>query len=111
MANNIYTDIKRITCFLPKGTGIHLVELLHDEKNIDSTNVHTGRGLRTVESVQDFGAWTEQDVLTVIVDAKRADEIFEFIFIQGKLNKPGGGFIYQTSLTKASRDIFPPVEG
>ncbi len=37
MVNNIYTDIKRITCFIPKGVGLHLVEVLHDEKNIDST--------------------------------------------------------------------------
>jgi hypothetical protein len=110
MVNNIYKDIKRITCFIPKGVGLHLVEVLHDEKNIDSTNVHNGRGLRTVESVKNYGAWTEQDVLTVIVDSERADEIFEFIFIKGELNKPGGGFIYQTSLTKASLDSFPPME-
>jgi hypothetical protein len=111
MEKNIHIDIKRITCFLPKGLGIHLVEVLHDEKNIDSTNVHTGRGLRTVESVKDYGAWTEQDVLTVLVDSKRADEIFAFIFMKGELNKPGGGFIYQTSLTKASSNIFAPMKG
>ena len=87
------------------------MEVLHDEKNIDSINVHTGRGLRTVESVENYGAWTEQDVLTVIVDAEQADEICEFIFSKGELNKPGGGFIYQTSLTKASLDTFPPMEG
>ena len=105
MANNIYTDIKRITCFLPKGVGIHLVEVLHDEKNIDSINVHT------VESTENYGAWTEQDVLTVIVDAERADEIFEFIFFKGELDKPGGGFIYQASLIKASLDNSLPMEG
>jgi hypothetical protein len=110
MANNIYTDIKRITCFLPKGAGIHLVEVLHDEKNIDSTSVHTGRGLRTVASVKDYRGWIEQDVLTVVVDAERADEIFAFIFFKGKLDKPGGGFMYQTSLTKASRDSIPTME-
>ncbi|MBC8286593.1 MAG: hypothetical protein H8E42_03870 [Nitrospinae bacterium] len=110
MENKIGTNIKRITCFLPKGAGIRLVEMLHNEKNIDSTNVHTGRGLRTVESVKDYGAWTEQDVLTVIVDSERADEIFSFIFFQGELNKPAGGFIYQTSLTKASRYTLPSME-
>ncbi|MBT7936812.1 MAG: hypothetical protein HN722_11500, partial [Nitrospina sp.] len=62
MENNSGKDIKRITCFLPKGAGIRLVEMLHVEKNIDATNVHTGRGLRTVESVKDYGAWSEQDV-------------------------------------------------
>ena len=111
MVNNIYTDIKRITCFLPKGAGIRLVKVLHDEKNIDSTSVHNGRGLRTVVSVKDYRDWSEQDVLTVVVDAERADEIFEFIFFKGEINKPGGGFIYQTSLTKASRDSFAPMKG
>ena len=111
MVNNIYTDIKRITCFLPKGVGVHLVELLHDEKNIDSTSVHTGRGLPTVASLNDYRDWIEQDVLTVLVETERADEIFAFIFFKGELNKPGGGFIYQTSLTKASRDSIPSMEG
>lgn len=104
-------DMKRITCFLPKGTGIRLVEMLHNEKNINSTNVHTGRGLRTVESVKDYGAWSEQDVLTVVVDSERADEIFSYIFFQGELNKPAGGFIYQTSLSKASLYKLPHMEG
>lgn len=110
MGNKFGTNIKRITCFLPKGAGIRLVEMLHGEKNIDSTNVHTGRGLRTVENVKDYGAWTEQDVLTVVVDAEQADEIFAFIFFQGELNKPGGGFIYQTSLIKASHYTLPRME-
>ncbi|MZG30890.1 MAG: hypothetical protein F3741_08805 [Nitrospinae bacterium] len=109
MKNQLTKDIKLITCFLPKGAGIRLVEILHKEKNIDSTNVHTGRGLRTVESVKDYGAWSEQDVLTVIVDSERADEIFSFIFFHGELNKPAGGFIYQTSLTKASEYKLPRV--
>jgi hypothetical protein len=111
MENNIINNMKRITCFLPKGAGIRLVEMLHVEKNIDSTNVHTGRGLRTVESVKDYGAWSEQDILTVVVDAGRVEEIFEFIFFQGELNKPGGGFIYQTSLLKSSQYTLPSIEG
>ena len=110
MENNISKNIKRITWFLPKGAGIRLVEMLHTEKNIDSTNVHTGRGLRTVESVKDYGAWSEQDILTVVVDAERAKEIFEFIFFQGELNKPGGGFIYQTATVKASNYSLPSME-
>ena len=111
MDNKYGTDEKRITCFLPKGVGIRLVEILHREKNIDSANVQAGRGLPTLENAENYGAWTEQDVLTVIVDATQADEIFGFIFSQGEINKPGGGFIYQTSLTKASSYKLPGVEG
>ncbi|MBC8282621.1 MAG: hypothetical protein H8E32_02320 [Nitrospinae bacterium] len=102
---------KRITCFLPKGVGLKIVEMLHVEKNIDSTNVHSGRGLRTVTSVKDYGAWSEQDILTVIVEEDRAKEIFEYIFFQGELNKPGGGFIYQADIMRATHFSLPALVG
>ena len=94
---------KRITCFLPKGTGVKMVEMLQSEKNIVSTNVHSGRGQRTAET------WKEQEILTVIVDADRAEEIFEYIYFQGKLNQPGGGFIFQSDLNRATSFKLPDI--
>jgi len=95
---------KRITCFLPKGTGVKMVEMLQSEKNIVSTNVHSGRGQRTAET------WKEQEILTVIVDADRAEEIFEYIYFQGKLNEPGGGFIFQSDLNRATSFKLPDID-
>ena len=95
---------KRITCFLPKGTGVKMVEMLESEKNIVSTNVHSGRGQRTAET------WKEQEILTVIVDADRAEEIFEYIYFQGKLNEPGGGFIFQSDLNRATSFKLPDID-
>ena len=94
---------KRITCFLPKGAGVKMVKLLHSEKNIASTNVHSGRGQRIAET------WKEQEILTVIVDADRAEEIFEYIYFQGKLNEPGGGFIFQSDLNRATSFKLPDI--
>ena len=94
---------KRITCFLPKGTGVKMVEMLQSEKNIVSTNVHSGRGQRTAET------WKEQEILTVIVDADRAEEIFDYIYFQGKLNEPGGGFIFQSDLNRATSFKLPDI--
>ena len=94
---------KRITCFLPKGAGVKMVEVLRSEKNIVSTNVHSGRGQRTAET------WKEQEILTVIVDANRAEEIFEYIYFQGKLNEPGGGFIFQSDLNRATSFKLPDI--
>ena len=111
MGQDIYKKEKRITCFLPKGAGIKIVEMLHVEKHIDSTNVNAGRGLRTVENVSDYGAWSEQDILSVIVDANRAEEIFEFIFFQGELNKPGGGFIFQADIKRSTPFYLPEIKG
>ena len=95
---------KRITCFLPKGTGVKMVELLHSEKNIASTNVHSGRGQKTAET------WKEQEILTVIVGEDRAEEIFEYIYFQGELNKPGGGFIFQSDLNRATSFKLPDID-
>ena len=95
---------KRITCFLPKGTGVKMVEMLQSEKNIVSTNVHSGRGQRTAET------WKEQEILTVIVDADRAEEIFDYIYFQGKLNEPGGGFIFQSDLNRATSFKLPDID-
>ena len=95
---------KRITCFLPKGTGVEMVKMLRSEKNIVSTNVHSGRGQRTAET------WKEQEILTVIVDADRAEEIFEYIYFQGKLNEPGGGFIFQSDLNRATSFKLPDID-
>ena len=95
---------KRITCFLPKGTGVKMVEMLQSEKNIVSTNVHSGRGQRTAET------WKEQEILTVIVEEDRAEEIFEFIYFQGKLNEPGGGFIFQSDLNRATSFKLPEID-
>ena len=94
---------KRITCFLPKGTGVKMVEMLQSEKNIVSTNVHSGRGQRTAET------WKEQEILTVIFDADRAEEIFDYIYFQGKLNEPGGGFIFQSDLNRATSFKLPEI--
>ena len=95
---------KRITCFLPKGTGVKMVEMLHSEKNIASANLHSGRGQKTAET------WKEQEILTVIVDADRAEEIFEYIYFQGKLNEPGGGFIFQSDLNRATSFKLPDID-
>ena len=102
---------KRITCFLTKGAGLKIVGMHHVEKKIDSTNVHTGRGLRTVESVKDYGAWSEQDILTVIVDADRSKEIVDYNIFQGELNKPGGGFIFQADIQRSTSFHLPEIEG
>ena len=94
---------KRITCFLPKGAGVKMVEVLRSEKNIVSTNVHSGRGQRTAET------WKEQEILTVIVDSDRAEEIFEYIYFEGKLNELGGGFIFQSDLNRATSFKLPDI--
>ena len=70
---------KLITSFLPKGKGLPLIKLLKEETGLSTGNVSSSRGTGT-SSNSDFGDWVEVDVFDVIVDANRADEIFNFIY-------------------------------
>lgn len=94
---------KRIVVVLPKDRAMEIAEKIHIDKKIDTCNIHRGRGRSTavMDSVS-YGNYAEVDVISVIVDANRADEIFEFIFFEAEINKPHGGFIYQLPVEKSS---------
>ena len=94
---------KLITCILPKGTGLSLVQALREEKKIDSANLNTSRGSGMASPVGEsgIGGELEKDVVTVAIDQpKLADEIFEYIFHHAEIDRPHGGFMYQTPLMK-----------
>jgi S1-C subfamily serine protease len=102
-------DSKLIICILPQGSGAGLVERLSREKAVHSANVSSGRG-RGAGSVGSIGAWDEIDILAITVPAKRADEIFSFVFKAGKLNRPRGGIMYQHAVAPATEFILPDIE-
>ena len=105
------TASKLITCILDKSpASFKLVRDLKDTHQITRANVGSARGTGTGAEGGLITMPQEKHILQIIVDAGQADEIFEFIFSQGEINKPGGGFIYQTSLTKASNYKLPVME-
>lgn len=101
-------DRKQITCVLSKGKALAIVELLKKEKGIESTNVHTGRGIATSKSVA-YGVWTEQDILTIVVNADRVDEIFDYLYEKVGIQDAPGGFMYQVALNRATEFTLPEI--
>ena len=101
-----------ITCFLPKGKGHLVVKALHDEKEINTADVTSGRGLGTAGRVS-FGTWAEFDILTVAVEKKLDDEVFDFIYETADMHRPHGGIIFTHPLSMTSTFILPdePEEG
>lgn len=92
---------KLITCLLPKGGATPLLRKLKDEKNITRANVASARGSGMVSPVggkKGLGKEIEKDVLSVVVDSGRADEIFEFIHHEAGIDRPHGGFMYMAPL-------------
>lgn len=100
------TNQKLITCYLPKGKGVEIVAQLNEEKKLFSTNFASGRGRGMAKNVG-FGEWMEVDILLVVVEENRAEEIFDFIFEIAGIDRPHGGLMIQGNLTQATPFALP----
>ncbi len=99
---------KLITCILPVGKGVDIIERLSNEKGIHTGNVSTGRG-RGAGNVGSIGAWDEIDMLNVVVPEDRADEIFDFIYEVGDLHRPRGGIMIQHPISPSTVFTLPEI--
>ena len=107
------TNSKLITSFLPRGTGTTLVKLLKEETGICTGNIKSSRGTGSSAGTSDFDTWVEVDVLDVVVDAERADEIFNFIHEKAGIGEGKHGFMVQSTLMRSTKFSLPdlPQEG
>ena len=101
-------NAKLITSFLPKGKGLPLVKILKQETGLSTGNVSSSRGTGT-SGGNEFGDWVEADVLDVVVDAERADEIFNFIYEKAGLGEGNHVFMVQSSLTRSTKFSLPDL--
>lgn len=88
---------KQITVLLPKGRAMKVVDQLFHEHGITRADVHHARGVGKITPQRHRGIedTTEKEIMTVIVEADRADEIFEYIFFEAEINRPHGGLMFQ----------------
>ncbi len=107
----ILTEKKLITCILPHGLALDVVQKLKDEKDIIEANVNNARGMGkpTLQAHRGVGEQTEKEILTVVVPSDQADELFEYIFDMANINRPHGGLIYMCRLKQASSFVLPDV--
>ena len=98
----IFEDKKLITCITPRGKALTVVKKLREEKGLNTANIHTGRGGGRRGRL-------EVDMLVVVVDADKADEIFEFIYHEAEVGEYHGGFMYQGALTGATLFTLPEI--
>ena len=99
---NIINNCKLITCITPKGKGLGIVRELKEEKGVITGNVAGGRGGGRRGRI-------EVDIITVVVEGDRADEIFEFIYDKADIQSFHGGFLFQGKLAKSTRFVLPDV--
>ena len=90
-----------------------MIKLLKQETGICTGNTNSSRGTGSSAGTSDFENWVEVDVLDVVVDADRADEIFNFIYEKAGIGEGNHGFIIQQNLARATKFSLPdlPEEG
>ncbi len=103
------TNSKLITSFLPHGTGVSMIKLLKEETGVYTGNVNSSRGTGSSAGASDFDSWVEVDVLDVVVDANRADEIFNFIYEKAGIGEGNHGFIIQQNLARSTKFSLPDL--
>ena len=102
---------KLITCILPKGVALPLLEKLKQERGITRVNVNTARGVGKITPLayRGLGAESVKEILSVIVPRETADELFAYIYEEADINRPHGGLMYMSRLLHATPMTLPDL--
>ncbi len=98
---------KLISCIVPEKNAIKGAAGLRERYELQTINHHFARGVGKSSPLvaRGVGEKTEKVVLSVAVDAKIADEVFEFLFIEADIDRPQGGMIYMNSIRMAGGEL------
>jgi nitrogen regulatory protein PII len=102
----VLTDASLITCVVQKGLAEEIVKAAQ-EVGAQGATIHYGRGTGVRERLGILGLTieAEKEVITIMVANDQLDIIFEKMYLAGKLDTPGMGFMYVTQLEKAATYI------
>ena len=100
------TDVAQITCVVQKGMADTINQSLLDA-GIQGATVHSGVGTGIRERMGFLGVAVEveREIISVLVSKDQVDRIFERMYLAGKLDTPGMGYIYVAPLLQAATYI------
>ncbi len=99
----VLTDVALITCIVQRGVAEDIIKAAQDVGAQGATVYYArGGGVRERLGVLGLAIEVEKEVINIIVATDQIDRIFEKMYIVGKLDTPGMGFMYVTPLEKAA---------
>jgi hypothetical protein len=100
---------KTITCIMPAGRGREVHNRLMREHGVLSATTHHARGLGSgTMQRRRVLVGEEKDVLVVLAEAQRADELFAFLYEAARIGEPHAGLIFM-SRAGWGHAMVPPV--
>ena len=102
----ILTDVELITCIVQKGNADAIVKAaFHAGAQGATVNYAQGSGVREKLGILGVAVEAEKEIIQIIVSSEQVNRIFDAMYLAGKLDTPGMGFIYVTRLEKAGTYI------
>lgn len=102
----VLTDVALITCIVQRGLADAIVKASR-EAGAQGATVYfaRGTGIRERLGVLGVAVEVEKEIINVVVSSDQVDRIFEKMYLAGKLDTPGMGFMFITRLEKAATYI------
>ena len=102
-----------ISCILPKGKGIKLLEALHKEKGVYRASFAFARGYDIHDPIGRKGVpgEVEKEIVKVIAkDERVGEELFDFIYRVAEIGEQGGGTMFMAQLDGCTPFTLPEIE-
>lgn len=102
----VLTDVVLITCVLQRGMADTVVHASREAGALGATVYFArGTGVRERLGLLGIAVEAEKEVINIVVARDQVDHIFEAMYLAGRLDTPGRGFMYVTSLEMAATYI------
>jgi nitrogen regulatory protein PII len=99
----VLTDLALVTCIVQKGLADPILKAAREAGAQGATVYYArGTGVRERLGVLGVAVEAEKEVINIVVANDQVDRIVEVMYLTGRLDTPGMGFLYVTPLEKAA---------
>jgi len=98
---------KLITCIIPSGHALQLLERLRSEQGVTSAYAHHARDVVSHAGGRGRTIADESEVVTVLVAEDDADRMFELLHQAAGIGSPEGGLIFMERMLAARASPAP----
>lgn len=102
----VLTDVALITCVVQRGFADEVIQAAREAGAQGATTYYArGSGVRERLGIFGVAVDVEKEVINIVVSRDQVDRVFERMYLAGKLDTPGMGFIQVTPLEKAATHV------